>query len=370
MKFSTILGGVGDDSIVNFAASNTITGGEGADIFDLSDDTKYNANISDYDYNTDKLKAEDNSAAEAAKTWAEADNGLTNDGTYGKMKSTDGAGGAATIQSSNGFFAVNLTSGTTNDQVGLAWVGDNAVTIDGSAETKSVVITGATNRDGDLLVGGAKGDTLYAGNSDSIYGGAGADSINATGKTGVYVGVGTASGKDTVKGFVAGFDSDKADTIYMVDGSVNDVSVSVGASTIFTDGKGSLELTDVTDANAVKLLVNGAKVYAIAQGKNASVSDSDSEAAFYVGSGTGGGVDYSKYGDALMVNLSQENFQNINSVKGGTGDTSLIGSTGNETLMAGTGGASLYGGAGKDTVTASPMRATSPHTSAATRETR
>ena len=363
ITYSTILGGAGKDTITSKDATNVVTGGADADFFVMTGDVK--ANISDYTYGTDVLYLDGGAAASVAANAAASVSGasavLKNDGTSGFGMIN---GGEATITGSNGIFAVNLkdSSGGTVD---LGWVGDSKATINGSAVDRSMVLTGMTNAEGDLLVGGAKADTLYAGADDSVYGGAGKDNISiASGAAGVYVGIATNSGKDTVAGFTGGFDISANDAVYVVSGSASDLGAEVASdgTVTVTDGSASLELGAFTAnqaTNAYELLLGTSKV---AMAKNGEVIKTDdlSYADFWLGTydsttKTGSGVDLSDVATVVNLNLgTATNVRNMTSVTGGSGVTTLIGSSAAEYLKAADGSTtSLYGGAGNDTLVSS-----------------
>ena len=355
ITFSTVKAGSGNDTIFSAAANNTITGGAGKDVFDIAT-AGAAANIADYTYGSDSILVNDASIANAKTVTATG--GLSTDGVldYSKV-TTAGTSGQATVTASGGFYAVTLVDNTASkNKVDLGWVKDEATTINASSLTNKAVLVGTVNgTDGDLLVGGSKDDVLYAGANDSIYGGAGKDELVIANNTGVYVGVGTSSGADTATGFVAGFDIDSADAVYLVDGNIADMTVSddgTSGNVTVKSGKGTLDLQNVTTdgtTGAVKLLVNGKKVYSVADGKTVSVASADDIADYFYGS-KDSGIYLGDYEDDISVDLSNAMFKNIVSVTGGKANTTIMGSKAAETLYGGTGTTSLYGGAGKDSL--------------------
>lgn len=341
---SSIVGGAGKDKITNFGTDNTLTGGAGADTFNISVAGAL-ANISDYKLGEDLIQVSTDPTTALTSAM------FGTDGTI-----TDATNGKATITGS-GFYAAQLTNGATKQYVG--WVGENATKIDGSNMADSVVLYGTQNEAGDLLLGGAKKDTVYAGAGDSVYGGAGSDSVVVNG-AGVYVGVATNSGADTVSGFTTGFDTETADQLYMVNGSVSQVTIANdGSGNIkFSDGSGSVSLSSAAGYGTgyAGLLVNGKKVYSIEDNATLTIDDSTELADFYFGTkgatGKGSAVDLSGFTSVLNVDLSNTDvYHNLTSVKGGASTTSLIGSAGAESLAGGAGVTSLWGGnGGKDTL--------------------
>ncbi len=359
ITYSTVKAGSGKDTIVSNSATNTVTGGAGADVFDIS--TAGNAaNIADYTYGTDFIRV-DNSATTKDDFLTDINmvaQTKTNMTSEGKLNYARGNTGAATITSSAGFYAVNLVDNTdAKNKASLAWVKDNATTVNGGSLTENLVMVGNTNTEGDLIVGGSKADTIYAGASDSVYGGAGADAISLEGSSyGVYVGVATDSGADTVANFNVGFDIDSADAVYLVNGTAEDVDINNdGTNVTVKDGKGSLQLTGKgsTGTDGVKLLFGNKKVYSIAEGTQLAVSSAEDFADYYYGTkntANGSGINLANYADDISVDLSNAMFNDIASVTGGSANTTIMGSKAAETLFGGTGATSLYGGAGKDSL--------------------
>lgn len=361
VAYSSILGGAGKDTITSKNATNTVTGGADADSFVMGADVA--ANISDYVYGTDVFSLTgDVNAVEVADAAINTEGALKSDGTSGFAKINDGD---ATITGSNGFFGVNLVDNK-GGKVDLGWVGDSKTTVNGGAVGRKIMLTGATNAEGDLLIGGTKSDTLYAGADDSVYGGAGNDNIIVSDNAGVYVGIATNSGKDTVTDFKGGFDISENDAVYVVNGNASDLGAKVdsdGTVTV-TDGTASLALGDLgtghnQDTNAYELLIGTSKV-AVAKSGDIIKTDDLSYADFWIGTydsttKTGSGVDLSDVAGVVNVNLDAlTNVRNMTTVTGGSGVTSLIGSSDAESLVAATGSTtSLYGGAGNDTLVSS-----------------
>lgn len=150
LTYSTIDAGAGDDTIIAVDATNTLYGGSGSDVFDLNTGTA--ANIGDYTYGEDVILTAD--ANEAALIATAAAGALTTDGAM-----TLG-GKNATVTSSAGFFVTTLQDvAGSKDKIDLAWVKEDATSIDGSSLTRKAIIKGTTNSEGDLLVGGSKADT-------------------------------------------------------------------------------------------------------------------------------------------------------------------------------------------------------------------
>ncbi len=344
IKNSTVTGGDGDDVIGAFKGTVTLSGNAGADTFVLGAGAE--ANIADYTFGEDYVSL---GAATNAGTVNGLIGSLTGDGELGLI--TDATYGNATIKSSNGFYAVTAKhdDGT---KTNLAWVGSSPVTVDASSQNVASVITGKTNTEADLLIGGTKADTIYASANDSVYGGQGNDSIDANSKVyGVHVGLSNAGGADTVVGFDAGWDLDSADAIVLLDGadSLKGGVSSNNADVTIKSASATMTLTGAVQGDETKLLLSGKKVDLIKKDAKAVVTDDSTIADYYVGTEKSG-IDMTKYTGNVEVNLGNAMFVNITTVQAGSGNVSILGGKAAESLIAGAGATSLYGGAGVDTL--------------------
>ncbi len=342
----TLDGGAGADklSATGTNAQVTLTGGAGADTFVLSDTGAGYGFISDYKLSEDfvssaKTKAE---IQAAAKTAVKADGSFT-DGT-----------GTVTLKASDGYYAVNVKASDGKQIVG--WTGEKAAKIDASSLKEDIMLVGTTNSEADPLFGGSGNDTIYAGAGDVVYGAAGKNLIvlDATASDDVTNTVGVGKGKDTIQGFVAGFDSETADKLTIVGGLSSLNSTLAGGTLDIKSGDAAVHMTGATTfGDTVQLLVSGKKAVFAADGATVAVS-SASYADYYLGTkGTNGGsvINASAIESDVKIDLSDTNvFKNFNQVTGGQGKTSLIGGSAAETLIAGEGMTSLYGGAGKDSL--------------------
>ncbi len=357
------IGGAGADSIVagasaiNVATAASMTGGADADVFDVAAGGQY-AVITDFSLADGDVVSVTSAAVD--KAGALANFGVEGDATLGTSR--------VSLQSSDGFYTARLKDAT--DTRIVAWVGENATAIDNSGTNyKNVIFKGTGNDKGDVLTGGTGNDTFLGGIGDSIVGGAGNDSISLTAKTatneevGRYVAISSTSGKDTVDGFTAAFDTVDGDWLGVTDGASTDIVIttlatkSAAGNVTVKSGNGSAVLNNVkasTDTGAVELNINGAKVATIAEGTIATIGSAD-YAQYYIGTkGTSkkSGANLSSVTGDLMVDLSQtEIIRNIDTLVGGAGNTTLMGSTSADSLVAGEGRTSLWGGAsGSDTL--------------------
>ena len=131
------------------------------------------------------------------------------------------------VDVSNGTGTGNAYMVTMVDSTGhktrVGWTGEDGGTVDASSETKPFVLIGDRNKDAkDILIGGTGNDVIFAGEGDSVRGGAGRNEIHLLGGSCRTVEFGTAGAKDEVAGFMAGFDVNDADSIYLMDSSVAD----------------------------------------------------------------------------------------------------------------------------------------------------
>ncbi len=370
LTFSTINGGKGNDYILAGGTSNSFFGGEGADTLVAGagkGNTLYGGNgkdvfnftaagtavIADYTLSDDLVLVNSTTVL----TNAIAGTSFTAAGEF-----TVG-GGVATVNNSLGYFAVNFEEATANKKQVVAWAGSDAANIDASSMTTGAVILGNTNDTvADTLIGSKNADTIYAGANDTVYGGAGADTINITsGATGVVIGSSTNGGNDSVTGFTAGFDTEYADSILLMDGSAGDLAVSVtgagGASgdVIFKNGNGSLVLEKVSLTNGVaNLNVSGIKLDVSAANGTITV-DSSSVADAYYGT-KASALSFAAVDDGdVNVDLRDTNkYRNMTTVRGGQVNTTIIGSAAKETLYATGGNTTLYGGEGNDSLVGAP----------------
>lgn len=359
------IGGAGADSIVAGAGANSVanaasmTGGADADVFDVALGSRY-AVVTDFNLADGDVVSVAAGQAAVTKANALANFGVEGDATLGTSR--------VSLQSADGFYTARLKD-TTDTRI-VAWVGENATAIDNSGTNfKNVIFKGTGNDKGDVLTGGTGNDTFLGGIGDSIIGGAGNDSISLRAKTstneevGRYVAISSTSGKDTVDGFTAAFDTVDGDWLGVTDGASTDIVITTAAkksavgNVTVKSGNGSVVLNGVsasTDTGAVELNINGAKVATIAEGTVATIGSAD-YAQYYIGTkGTSkkSGANLSSVTGDLMVDLSQtETIRNIDTLVGGAGNTTLMGSTSADSLVAGEGRTSLWGGAsGSDTL--------------------
>lgn len=334
----TVDAGDGADSIAVQGKNATITLGAGKDTVSIG---ATGATITDYVFGEDTIVT-NGTAVDLTS--------LSSDGKIAISSSAD-----VTINSTGGYYVAALASVDGADAVNYAWAGESGTTMDASSQKVAFKINGATNDEGDLILGGSKADTILAGTGDSVVGGKGDDSISIAAKaTGVVVGLYNQSGTDTVQGFSKGFDDDNT-TIY-VDSSATKFTIgATSASDSLTFGsKGTTIKTDATlDSGVAKVKVNyNGTVENVEAIYSSGALDEDATVVYGVGSTAAelrltGADDYNidlsgnkGYGDTRT-------YQNVTKVdaSAGTGDYILVGdgSTKN-TLGGGTSSTSLWGG--------------------------
>ena len=341
---TTITGGDGADTLHGYNNGGTLAGASGKDVYDAH---AANIVLKDYAYGEDAVYGNLFTAGNADYF---ANTGVVTTTTSNSVKLT----------ASNNYYKVTMTDGSTSQNV---WFGSaTAATMDGSAETSSLIMLGANNgTTADMLLGGSKADTIYAGANDSVYGGAGADSIFASGNS-VVVGLSSTSGADTVKGFGTGFTTTEGagnGTVYLVDNTIAKASIAYDGTGNITvkDGSGKLILTDAGTANYANVLVkDSTATYKVSVAKT-SDGQIDVTAANYadifVGS-TGSSLNFATYSadEGVVVDLGNtglygdtHSYSGLSTVTGSTNADKLIGSASSkDSLVGGVGNDSLWGG--------------------------
>lgn len=339
--------GDGADSIAVTAGTFSVTGGEGKDTVDVTGMTAGTVTLTDHNASEDVLAV-----------------GTVTPGTVtfgGDGVLTDGKK-SVKVNETSGYYIVNT------DKNGIvAWAATDGSNIDLSSYTKSVTIIGNNNdASADLLIGGSKADSIFAGAGDSVYGGAGSDvivldSVSSSNAT-TYVGLATAGGKDTVSGFEAANKAgvNDGDTVLLFENAINEgVELSLkGTDMTVTQGKGSLVLSGVKAGTetVINIQDNTGKNYAVDFVDGTASITAVDKSVYYANSDQKSNVlDYSSIDDSLVVDLGNTGIKQntgdaiyigkFTSVKGGQDDTILMGAADNaETLTAGTGTTTLWGG--------------------------
>ncbi len=348
---NSYIGGSGKDTLVASATKSTLTGGEGADVFSLTNGTNALAYISDYNLGAgDVVSLKGSTASEvhaALATAGTAKASFTSDGVV----SLSAGSSVATLTGSDNYFAVNFKDSDTTQLV--AWGGTSAATINAGSMTKAAIILGNTNDTvGDSIVGSSQRDTIFAGANDTVYGGAGNDKIVVDG-AGAYIGSSSSGGIDTVTNFVSGFDKETADVIHLMDGNADSLTFTTGATAVTLangDNNSKMIFTGLnqnTDGG-FDLLIDSAKVVVAGSGSTISASSAAYADAYYGTKSTGLSFAAVDSGDVNVHLTDTTKYRNITTLQGGQVNTTLIGSSANETLIATGGNTTLWGGAGKN----------------------
>lgn len=244
-------------------------------------------------------------------------------------------------------------------KVGYATQGDS---FDASNETDNLILVAKKSS---TVTGGSGDDTILAKGGNFIDGGDGSNLVKMTGEGNSNI---VLSGKTTVENFHTGFGTG-TDTIYIAGDPAGVEFKSVGLT--FGNSSDTVALSDVTTTAKVNIFHENRDVLNkgvfIAPGDWYTVEDSDlavsaGEEVYFVGTSAKPkvGVDFSGITSDLNVTMDTAYIDSpdyvpttmwINSVyslKGGAGNTTIIGSDKSDTILAGSGEQSIYGGAGQD----------------------
>ncbi len=274
--------------------------------------------------------------------------------------------------------AIAFNPGTaTISYAGTDFTGDTLIGIDNTGATAIVnaqdnaSVNGTSFNDsitnsGDNVTINALGgnDTINSsGNDAMIDGGDGNNFISIMGgDEGSNI---VMDGNTTVEGFKTGW-GDGTDTVYVKAGGDPGVDFkSIGLS--FYDSNDSLTLADVDDTAKVNLYYEASNTIArnvyIAQNDWYEVSNSDlnsGEGIYFVGTSAthNHGVDFSGVSQALNVSMNTDYsatnnsiwVNNIYSIRGGAGLTTITGTDDSDTVIAGTGSTTIDGAGGNDRI--------------------
>lgn len=342
----SLVGGAGKDTIYATQATTTLTGGAGEDSFVMGDGIR-NAGtgvITDYNFSEDLVLV--NSTAANMATIKAADVG---EGTFT-------LGTTVTVNGSNGNYQLVL-KGTDSKKGLVGWTGEEGSLIDFSSQSTNAVIIGTVSDSKDSLYGGTGNDTIYAGNGDTVWGGSGTNRIDLSAATeSATYGFGVTSGSkkevDTVVGFTTGFDAETADVVHLVGDTSNLKTTYTTGNLNVKMGKAETNIAAaVSGTGAAEVLFDTKKVAFIADNNTANVTSADYADLYYGTNGTNGGsgLSFASVEDDVVIDLSKSDiYKNINTITGGKGNSTLMGSSAKETLISAGGNTSLWGGAGND----------------------
>ena len=378
---ATINGGDGNDTIIMMGADSTITGSTGNDQISLgtADSVNVLINYASGDGNDviNGFTANDTVSIDGAKYYSvQSGNDLILTVGNGHMTLR----GAATLDDINiiGSYdeaANSIISNSTNASLVTGTDGNDTITNTGARATiqalagNDSIISDASSV---LIYGGAGSDSIYAsGRNSTINGGDGSNYVSVTGSQGLLVAL---NGKTTVNGFNMGFGSG-ADTVYITGDPA--VDYKSGGLTLYEENSNgeSLTFAGVTDVAKLYLHYTSTgwtrKEVFIPNGVWYTVEDSDfssgnGDGIYFVGatSGPNHGIDFSNISRSLNVTLNtdyaaQPQFwvNNIHSIRGGAGNTTITGSDTSDTIIAGRGNTTIDAGGGNDNIALNSSRA-------------
>jgi len=210
-------------------------------------------------------------------------------------------------------------------------------------------------------------DTIFAGAMDIVNAGEGTNVINLANSTSQTLGAtvvldGTNNAKNTINGFRTGFTA--GSDILSVGDSIGGYSFDSAGNLIVEVGNNVSTIVSGTGIDSVgvnSLLINvNDDVRKVAVGGTNAVIDASAVAAdIYTGANAelnlanvSGDVAIlmNQDGAATIGGNTNASVTGISTVRGGSGNTSIYGSSADEVLIAGVGRTSLYGGAGRDTL--------------------
>ena len=330
----TLNGGAGNDTLYGGVGTDKLTGGTGRDTFVYANGDGKDT-ITDYTAGQDTLQI--SSGAIGKTVLANSNKDLVFTVGSGTVTLTGAAAKAISLKDSRGSYtasntAITLGSDFTGTMDAAKYL-SSVKTIDGSAATKAVNITGnaqanviKAGKAGGTYKGEAGNDTMYGGaGNDKIYGGIGNDTINA--------------GKGT-------------NTLYFTKGDGTDTVISGG-------GTDTLVFSSETNINNVKAAYSNNDLKITYTGGTVILKDyksgSHSVKNFKVGSTTktvesiipAPEPEYLKVGGYSIIQGTDA----ADNLTGTTGADKLFGGKGNDTLDGGKGDDYLYGGAGDDKIT-------------------
>ncbi len=284
------------------------------------------------------------------------------------------------INSDNTF--ANIISDNNSKVTKLAWSHKG----DGNLETNNAaLLVGNYNNDkaGTTITGSAENDTVFVGDGDKINLTGGNDIVKInhdSAKVGVTIAADNnlaAKGQTAITGFNDGY-SNNADRIEVEDKSLLKFKfvsgflkmIYNGISMIFNKITGRERNNIESSSNVADILVTDnssadIRYRILSNGGKTAINDDYSAPTEFVGeSGVDGAaklnnatlVDFTKYDETLNANMydtlsGDKHFYNIESLKGGRNNTTLVGADNvHNALIAGAGATSIYGGKGRDSL--------------------
>ncbi len=232
--------------------------------------------------------------------------------------------------------------------------------LDASDSTNNLILVAKQNG---TIAGGSGNDTIYANEGSFVDGGAGSNVVRTEGNANIVL-----SGRTTVENFHTGFGSG-TDTIYIAGDPAGVEFLDNGLT--FGNSSDTVTLSDIKTTAKVNIFHERRNVLNkgvfIAAGdwykaENSDLAVNEGEEVYFVGTAANpkAGVDFSGITGDLNVTMDTAYIDSkdyvpttmwvngVYSLKGGAGNTTIIGSKQNDTILAGTGEQSINGGAGQD----------------------
>ncbi len=355
---ASINGGAGDDLILNNGQNVTISGDYGDDYVSNWDS---NASVSG-GYGNDTIY---NNGSNATINGGGGNDSISNDGENllieysGGMDTVVGVNETSTISVSGDFSKDDIVQGVRNV---LIPSGDYFLTLqDAMLTTDSINVNGETiELDKTISLLGSGSATISRSNV-TINGDEGENLITLTddAKNNTIV----LAGKTTVEGFKTGFGED-ADTVYIKEGDEPSVDFKDEGLSLYYDNDPDNYLTFAglsTTAGITFYDENSS----LKTSKNVFIADddwykvTDGAADYYVGATAkmNHGIDFTGISDALNISLDTDYtadvafwVNNVYSIRGGAGNTTITGTDNDDTIIAGTGNTTINAGAGNNLV--------------------
>lgn len=351
---ASIFGGIGNDTIEP-DAKDIVKGGDGADLFlDLASYTvqdysvkEGDAVVASYLYSLEDLLDEDTIEYSGNKVSF----------GYGELTLVDDE------QEDNAFFHVKVAvldddGNIGDDRADVIWT-KGAGKVDASAAEDGALILSDDSYVNEIS-GSDSDDYIYAGADDSILGNGGNDYIDLDYSKRAVVGLQSGGGKDSVEGWMFGFDDETDNKLYVGNNGFNGKFVEGNLVVTLTSGDSMTFVDSYYEDDYLNLLVttsDGDKKFTAIRSKGqAEVYDDDDVADMYVAEADGN-VHFHGVEKDLVVDLRSENYQNIRLI--GLFDTegkaTVVGTDARETVFAeGDADAGAYGyvslGGGNDII--------------------
>lgn len=372
----TITSGAGNDTITNQVASNVvINAGDGDNViteildYEVANVEGKDTLINYYENSTITAGSGNDSVYNEGGYYLNLETGAGNDtvtNIHGYYPTISTGAGDDSVVIGKGHYQ-NISTGDGNDViigsvVGGGWAMGGHATIDAGAG-EDYIDTGYTNDSS--IFGGEGNDTIITtGENSTIDAGAGENIVSLSGSSEMII----FSGKTTVEGFTPGF-GDGADGLYIMQ-SPPGVDFSESGLT-FLSSTDTVTFSDIHHTAKIDLYhtqnpqVTLASAVVLAENEWYTVTDDDlairndyKQGLYFVGGTTTAnhGVDFSNIAQDVNVTLDTEYelddhhlwINNVGSIKGGAGFTSITGSSNNDTIISGGGPSSLWGGKGND----------------------